>query len=83
MRKSFLVVALILAAVSARADQLLPTGEGTTWEYEWTETLTGAAPIVSVVTVRAGRQLLDGKEVIKLETRFGQRCFQDRAGEGG
>ena len=72
MPKSFLVVALILAAVSVRAaDQLLPTGEGTTWEYESTETLTGAAPVVSVVTVRAGRQLLDGKEVIKLETLSG------------
>ena len=44
MRKSFLVVAFVLAAVAVRADQLLPTGEGTTWEYESTETLAGAAP---------------------------------------
>ena len=68
MRKSFLAAALLLAAVSARADQLLPTGEGTSWEYDSTETLTGAPPAHSVVTVRAGKQLLDGKEVAKLET---------------
>jgi hypothetical protein len=68
MRKSFLAVALLLAAVSARADQLLPTGDGTSWEYDATETLTGAAPVHSVVTVHASKQLLDGKEVAKLET---------------
>jgi hypothetical protein len=68
MRKSFLAVALLLAAVSARADQLLPTGEGTSWEYDSTETLTGAPPVHSVVTVRAGKQILDGKELAKLET---------------
>lgn len=68
MRKSFLAVALLLAAVSVRADQLLPTGDGTSWEYDSTETLTGAPPAHSVVTVRAGKQLLDGKEVAKLET---------------
>jgi hypothetical protein len=68
MRKSFLAAALLLAAVSTRADQLLPTGEGTSWEYDSTETLTGAAPVHSVVIVRAGKQLLDGKEVAKLET---------------
>ena len=71
MRKLLLAAALFLAAVSVRADQLLPTAEGTSWEYDSTETLTGAAPMHSVVTVRAGRQLLDGKEVVKLETRSG------------
>jgi hypothetical protein len=68
MRKLFLAAALLLAAVSARADQLLPTGEGTSWEYDSTETLTGAPPAHSVVTVRAGKELVDGKEVAKLET---------------
>jgi|GEM_PF-493715 len=68
MRKSLLAVALLFATVSARADQLLPTGEGTRWEYDSTETLTGAPPAHSVVIVRAGKQLLDGKEVVKLET---------------
>ena len=62
---------LFFAAVSVRADPLLPTAEGTTWEYDSTETLTGAAPVRSVVTVRAGKQLLDGKEVVKLETLSG------------
>ena len=59
------------AAVSVRADALLPTAEGTTWEYESTETITGAAPVRSVITVRASKQLLDGKEVVKLETLSG------------
>ncbi len=68
MRKSFLAVTLLFAAISGRADQLLPTGEGTSWEYDSTETFTGAPPVHSAVTVRAGKQLLDGKEVAKLET---------------
>ncbi|HEV2841051.1 MAG TPA: hypothetical protein VGW39_07000 [Chthoniobacterales bacterium] len=71
MRKSFLAAALAVAAVSIRAGQLLPTGEGTTWEYDSTETLTGDAPLRSAVTVRAGKQLLDGKEVVKFETLSG------------
>jgi hypothetical protein len=71
MRKLFLAVELLLAAVSVRADQFLPTIEGTTWEYDSTETLTGAAPVHSVVTVRAGKQLLDGKEVVRFETISG------------
>lgn len=71
MRKSFLAAALLLAAISVRAEALLPTAEGTTWEYESTETLTGSAPVRSVVTVRASKQLLDGKEVVRLETLLG------------
>jgi hypothetical protein len=71
MRKLFLAVELLLAVVAVRADQLLPTVEGTSWEYDSMETLTGAAPVHSVVTVRAGKQLLDGEEVIKLETLSG------------
>ncbi len=71
MRKLFVAFALILAAVSVRADPLLPAGEGTTWEFDSTETLTGAAPVRSVATVRAGKQLFDGKEVVKIETLSG------------
>ena len=67
MRKLFVALAL-LTSVSVRADQLLPTAEGTTWEYDSTETLTGAAPVRSVIKVRAGKQVLYGTEVIKLET---------------
>jgi hypothetical protein len=71
MRNSFLAAALLLAAVSVRAEALLPTAEGTSWEYESTETLTGAAPVRSIITVRASKQLLDGKDVAKLETISG------------
>lgn len=71
MRKLFLAVELLFAAVSVRADQFLPTVEGTSWEYDSTETLTGAAPVRSVVTVRAGKQFLDGEEVVKFETLSG------------
>ena len=71
MRKSFLAIALVLGAVFARAEALLPTAEGTSWEYESTEALPGAAPVRSVIAVRAGRQLLDGKEAVKLETLSG------------
>src|ERR1700730_13563627 len=68
MRISFLAAALFFAAVSVRADQLLATLERTRWGYDSTETLTGAAPVHSIVTVRAGKKFLDGKEVVKLET---------------
>ena len=54
------VVFLLIAAVSVRADQLLPTGEGTSWEYDSTETVTGAPPTHSAVTVRAGTNTLLG-----------------------
>jgi hypothetical protein len=86
MRTPILAAALVLAAVSIRADPLLPTGEGTTWVYDSTETLTGAAPVQSVVTVRAGKQLLDGKEVVKIETLSGNvvsRTELVRVGENG
>jgi hypothetical protein len=71
MRKLFLAVGLLLAAIAVHAEPLLPTVEGTSWEYDSTETLTGAAPVHSVVTVRAGKQIFDGKEVVKLETFSG------------
>jgi hypothetical protein len=71
MRKLFVALGLLLASVSAHADQLFPTAEGTTWEYDATETLTGAAPVRSVIKVRAGKQRLYGIEVIKLETLSG------------
>ena len=86
MGKLFLVATLFIAAVSVRADQLLPTAEGTTWEYESTEALTGTASVNSVVTVRAGKQLLDGKEVVKLETLSGSVVSKTElvsAGESG
>jgi hypothetical protein len=71
MRKSFLAAGFLLAAITVHAEPLLPTTEGTTWEYDSTETLTGAAPVRSTVTIRAGKQLFEGKEVVKLETLSG------------
>jgi hypothetical protein len=71
MRKSFSAIALLFVAIAVRADQLLPTAEGTNWEYRSSETLTGSAPVYSVVKVRAGKEMLDGKEVVKLETLSG------------
>src|SRR5436190_13959472 len=71
MRKLFAALGLLLTSVSIHADQLLPTAEGTNWEYDVTETLTGAAPLRSVIKVRAGKQRLYGIEVVKLETLSG------------
>lgn len=68
MRKLLPTAVFLLAAVAVRADQLLPTAEGTTWEYDSTATLTGAGPVHSVVIVRTAKQLLHGKELVKLET---------------
>ena len=71
MRRLLPAVVLLFAAINGRADPLLPTTEGTSWEYRSTETLTGAAPVQSDITVRAGKTTLDGKEVVKLETLSG------------
>jgi hypothetical protein len=71
MRKLYLAIELLLVAIAVRAEPLLPTAEGTSWEYDSTETLTGAAPVISIVTVHAGKQLLDGKEVVKFEILSG------------
>lgn len=68
MRKLLFATTLFFIPLFTRADELLPTKDGTTWEYNATETITGSAPKNSIVTIRAGKQLLDGKEVAKLET---------------
>jgi hypothetical protein len=71
MRKIGLIVTLVFAGAMARADQLLPNAEGTTWRYDSTEEVGGpaAGPAVSsTVTVRVGRQNFDGKEFLKFET---------------
>jgi len=71
MRIACLFVLLGLPLALVRAEQLLPTAEGTTWQYEMVEELGGpgaAPPSTSPVTVRIGRQTLGGKEFIKLET---------------
>src|SRR5688572_22479796 len=71
MKKLGLAALLVLAVVVARAEQLLPTDDGTTWTYDSTEEVGGpaAGPAVkSVLTIRVGRQTFDGKEFLKFET---------------
>ena len=71
MRIVPLLAVPLFAAAIARAEPLLPTADGTTWQYESTEELGGpaaAAPATASVTVRVGRQTLAGREFIKLET---------------
>ena len=71
MKKLGLTATLFLAALAARADQLLPTADGTTWQYDFTEELGGpsAGPGVNAaVTLRIGRQTFEGKEFLKFET---------------
>jgi hypothetical protein len=71
MPKLFLALGLILTAIAVRADQLLPTADGTSWEYDSTETFTGTAPVHTVVAVRASKEVFEGKEVVKLTTVSG------------
>ena len=71
MRKLGLAATFLFAVAMARADQLLPTADGTTWQYDSKEEFGGptAAPAAtSIVTLRVGRQTFDGKEFIKFET---------------
>lgn len=62
----------VLAAAVARAEPILPSAPGTTWRYESTEEIGGPAsapPATVAVTVKMGRQMFDGKEFLKMETR--------------
>ena len=71
MRKVGLAAILAFAAITARAEPLLPTADGTTWQYESKEEFGGptAAPATNfVVTLRIGRQTFNGKEFLKFET---------------
>jgi hypothetical protein len=71
MRRLLLVTVLLFSPLLARGDDLIPIAEGTKWEYDSTETLTGSTPLNSVVTVSASKDFLDSKEVVKLETFSG------------
>lgn len=74
MRKWILAAALLSVCASLPAQQVLPTSEGTSWQYDSVEELGGpaAGPAVrSVVSLKVGRQLFEGKEVLKLETLSG------------
>ncbi len=62
---------LFFGLAVTRAEQLLPTEDGTTWTYDATEEVGGpaAAPAVrSALTVKVGRQTFEGKEFLKFET---------------
>ena len=75
MRKLGLTATLVFAVAVARADQLLPTADGTTWQYESTEEFGGPAatpPVNSLITLRIGRQTFDGKDFLKFETFIDQ-----------
>src|SRR4051794_32622094 len=71
MRIAGLVALIVLPAVIARAESLLPTDDGTTWTYESVEELggpTAAPPTSTPVIMRIGRQTFAGREFIQLET---------------
>jgi hypothetical protein len=71
MRIARLLALIVLPAVIARAEPLLPTDDGTTWTYESVEELGGPAavpPTSTPVTMRIGRQTFAGREFIQLET---------------
>jgi hypothetical protein len=71
MRRFGLTATLIFAVAIARADQLLPTADGTTWQYESIEEFGGPAagpPLNSLITLRLGRQTFDGRDFLKFET---------------
>ena len=62
---------ILLGAAAARAEPLLPTADGTTWEYELVEEQGGpaAGPATTTpVTVHIGRETFGGQEFIKLQT---------------
>jgi len=71
MRKLALTGLIVLIAVVARAEAILPIAPGTTWRYELTEELGGpaaAAPTAVAVTVKVGRETFEGKDFLKFET---------------
>jgi hypothetical protein len=71
MRTLALIGTVLLATSVARAEPLLPTAEGTTWQYELVEELGGAsaaAPTTTSVIVRVGRYTFAGQELFKVET---------------
>jgi hypothetical protein len=62
---------IILTAVVARAEPILPTAPGMTWRYQSTEEVGGpaaAAPTTAAVTVKEGRETFEGTDFLKFET---------------
>ncbi len=70
MKRYSVIAAILLASNSLYAEPLLPTVEGTTWEYKSIEELVGegSAPVQSIVSVRTSSGLLNGKQTLKWET---------------
>src|SRR5947207_929930 len=69
-----LIAAFLLAAMVLRAEQLLPTAPGTSWQYDSKEVFGGPSadrPVESIVTIRASTQLFEKKEFVKFETFSG------------
>ena len=66
------MVALLLAAflTAVQADPILPTTEGTTWEYQVTGARAGGERTAVVVRI-AGKEQADGVELLTLETTVG------------
>lgn len=74
MRILSLTAALFFAAIDLRAEPLLPTAPGTSWQYDSKEEFGGPIadrPVETVVTIRTGTQLFEGKAFVKLETLSG------------
>ncbi len=71
MKRFSRAAALLFAVASVHADQLVPTTDGTTWQYDATEEAGSRndSAIHSVLTRRlSGTQEFDGKKLLKLET---------------
>ena len=71
MRIARLLALIVLPAVIARGEPVLPTEDGTTWTYESVEELGGPAavpPTSTPVIMRIGRQTFAGREFIQLQT---------------
>ncbi len=63
MRIGCLLGALLLFSLPARADRFFPDTSGSTWEYN----RSGAEPGQVIVRI-AGRDVIRGKPILKLET---------------
>ena len=74
MRILSLTAAFFLAAIALRAESLLSTAAGTSWQYDSKEEFGGPfadRPVETVVTIRTGTQLFGGKTFVKFETLSG------------